>query len=150
MGYIQTTVIILICIGLTTSSLLTFCENDASYCNNPNLYELGSINFEPLTEATLNIYCKQHWFVKPELQCYALLILAFSWNINELYILHNDIYWMYVSFLFKSSSVTHSWLRSDFSPLIKRDATGRQILVVTWSFESTPIGHDDFLYCQSN
>jgi hypothetical protein len=45
MGYIQTTVIILICIGLTTSSLLTFCENDASYCNNPNLYELGSINF---------------------------------------------------------------------------------------------------------
>ena len=45
MGYIQTTVIILICVGFTTSSLLTFCENDPSYCNNPNLYELGSINF---------------------------------------------------------------------------------------------------------
>ena len=45
MGCIQTTVIILICVELTTSSLLTFCENDASYCNNPNLYELGSINF---------------------------------------------------------------------------------------------------------
>jgi hypothetical protein len=45
MGCIQTTVIILICVELTTSSLLTFCENDASYCNNPNLYELESINF---------------------------------------------------------------------------------------------------------
>ena len=45
MGYIQTTVIILICVRFTTSSLLTFCEIDASYCNNPNLYELASINF---------------------------------------------------------------------------------------------------------
>lgn len=45
MGYIQTTVIISICVGFTTSSLLTFCENDASYCNNPNLYELGYVTF---------------------------------------------------------------------------------------------------------
>ena len=45
MGYIQTTVIILICVGFTISSLLTFCENNASYCNNPNLHELGSITF---------------------------------------------------------------------------------------------------------
>ena len=45
MGYIQTTVIILICVRFTTSSLLTFCENDGSYCNNPNLYGLGSITF---------------------------------------------------------------------------------------------------------
>jgi hypothetical protein len=45
MGYIQTTVIVLTCVELTTSSLLAFCENDASYCNNPNLSELGSINF---------------------------------------------------------------------------------------------------------
>jgi hypothetical protein len=45
MGYIQTTMIILICVRFTTSSLLTFCENDASYCNNPNLYWLCSISF---------------------------------------------------------------------------------------------------------
>ena len=45
MGYIQTTVIILICVRFTTSSLLTYCENDGSYCNNPNLYGLGSITF---------------------------------------------------------------------------------------------------------
>ena len=45
MGYIQTAVIILICVRFTRSSLLTFCENDTSYCNNPNLYGLGSITF---------------------------------------------------------------------------------------------------------
>jgi hypothetical protein len=45
MNYIQTTVIILICVRFTTSSLLTFCENDGSYCNNPNLYGLWSITF---------------------------------------------------------------------------------------------------------
>ena len=45
MGYIQTAVIILICVRFTRSSLLTFCENDTSYCNNPHLYGLGSITF---------------------------------------------------------------------------------------------------------
>ena len=45
MGYIQTTVIILISVRVTTSSLLTFCENDGCYYNNPNLYGLGSITF---------------------------------------------------------------------------------------------------------
>ena len=43
MGCIQITVIILICVRFTTS--LTFCENDGSYCNTPNLYGLGSITF---------------------------------------------------------------------------------------------------------
>jgi hypothetical protein len=56
MGYIQTTVIILICVRFTTSSLLIFCENDGSYCNNSNLYELWSISF-----GKCNVSYVLHW-----------------------------------------------------------------------------------------
>jgi len=39
----------------------------------------------------------------------------------------------------KTSTVTHSWARSDYSPLITRRSAGREILVVKLVFVASPL-----------
>jgi hypothetical protein len=49
-----------------------------------------------------------------------------------------------------TSTVTHSWSRFNYSPLIIRGSTGREIVIVMWSFWNTLISPDDYVYSQSN